>query len=54
MEDAKKFKDILVDYFSSTRKTSWGKNELTKIIRDKWTDFLENTYIKGGKKDEDM
>ena len=50
MDNAKKFKDLLVDHFTSTRKTSWGKNEITIFIKDKWTEFLEEQLTKGGKK----
>ena len=36
------FKDKLVEFFESTRKTGWGKNEVTMKIKEMYTEFLED------------
>ena len=40
MEKAKEFKDFVVEFFDGTRKTGWGKNEVTRQITGLWSEFL--------------
>ena len=35
------FVEHLIQYFSTTTKTSWGKNELVDFIKDEKTKWLE-------------
>ena len=44
MKEAR-FKDKLLDFFKSTRKTGWNKNEVVQTIKDFWTDHLESMII---------
>jgi hypothetical protein len=39
--DTRTFKDKLVNFFKSTRKTSWGKNEVVEQIKELYTEALE-------------
>lgn len=42
MKEAKEFKEVILLYFSQTRKTSWGKNEIQITIKDLYIKFLED------------
>jgi len=41
---AKKFKAEIEEFFKSTTKTGWGKNEIVNKVKDLWAEFLER-YI---------
>uniref|UniRef100_A0A6M3JBF3 Uncharacterized protein n=1 Tax=viral metagenome TaxID=1070528 RepID=A0A6M3JBF3_9ZZZZ len=41
MED-KEFKNVLVSFFSETKKTGWGKNEIVTQIKELYIEFLES------------
>ncbi len=39
----------LIEFFSKTNKTSWGKNEIVAMIKDLQIEFLKaQLYQKGG------
>ena len=39
----KTYQEKLIAFFESTRKTSWGKNELISQLKDLYIEHLEDT-----------